>query len=148
MNNIKKCANMTGLQVTYQNKLIHDGEILTKEETLIKPNLIYEKKNNKYYTVIMVDPDAPNKNNPIYKYWLHWLTINNTEEIIEYQGPNPPHPIESGSGKHRYYILIFEQKDKIIINEPIKQRSQFNLFNFMKKHNLELVTCRKFIVAG
>ena len=31
-----------------------------------------------YYTLLMVDPDAPFPENPFLKYWLHWMVVDIT----------------------------------------------------------------------
>eukprot|EP01084_Bolivina_argentea_P164673 286262_1 len=55
--------------------------------------------NDDYYTVLMVDPDAPSHANPKMAEWLHWLIVNvpidgdyiyDGQEIMEYAGPTPP----------------------------------------------------------
>ncbi|XP_061412537.1 phosphatidylethanolamine-binding protein 4 isoform X2 [Lethenteron reissneri] len=72
------------------------------------------------YVLVMVDPDAPSRTNPIWKYWRHWLVSNikgsdlrngnvKGSVLTDYNPPSPP----SGSGFHRYMIFIF--------NEPVDQ---------------------------
>ncbi|KAF9520092.1 hypothetical protein BS47DRAFT_1387705 [Hydnum rufescens UP504] len=67
------------------------------------------------YTVLMVDTNYPGSSNPNGLY-LHWLqndatlasdgTItNSTAAVIPYAGPAPP----SGSGPHRYTVLLYAQ---------------------------------------
>jgi large subunit ribosomal protein L35 len=28
------------------------------------------------YTLLMVDPDAPSRENPVKRSWLHWMVVN------------------------------------------------------------------------
>ena len=30
----------------------------------------------KYYSLVLVDPDAPSSKNPINKHWIHWGVMN------------------------------------------------------------------------
>ncbi|XP_039377559.1 phosphatidylethanolamine-binding protein 4 isoform X2 [Mauremys reevesii] len=41
------------------------------------PKIAYPQADkNKKYVLIMVDPDAPNRANPKYRFWRHWVVIN------------------------------------------------------------------------
>ncbi|XP_056414755.1 phosphatidylethanolamine-binding protein 4-like [Hyla sarda] len=74
-------------------------------------------KSEKIYTLIMVDPDAPSRYQPIYRFWRHWLVSdipgrvllrgrNVTGNVLSsYRQPNPP----AGTGYHRYQFLLFMQ---------------------------------------
>ena len=71
------------------------------------------------YTLLMVDPDPPSRQNPVYREWLHWivtdvraggdaagtLDIDGGHEAIAYAGPTPP----KGTGLHRYCFILFRQ---------------------------------------
>ncbi|KAL7088820.1 hypothetical protein ACP275_13G151500 [Erythranthe tilingii] len=62
-----------------------------------------------YYTLVMVDPDAPSPGEPTLREWLHWLVIDIPEgsdategkEIMECMGPKPP------AGVHRTRVCSF-----------------------------------------
>ncbi|XP_054854323.1 phosphatidylethanolamine-binding protein 4 isoform X2 [Eublepharis macularius] len=81
------------------------------------PNVRYQKADrNKHYVLIMVDPDAPSRANPKYRYWRHWLVTNirgtdlktgkvQGHVLTDYIRPTPP----SHSGYHRYQFQIYEQ---------------------------------------
>jgi phosphatidylethanolamine-binding protein (PEBP) family uncharacterized protein len=100
-----------------------------------KPNIKSHIDPTKFYTIIIVDEDAPSKTNPINKYVIHLLVINNKTTIFDYSPPNPP----ENSGPHRYHILVYEQpyeldKSKIKINSKLK----FDLNNFVETNKLKL----------
>ncbi|XP_044861842.1 phosphatidylethanolamine-binding protein 4 isoform X2 [Mauremys mutica] len=41
------------------------------------PKIAYPQADkNKKYVLIMVDPDAPNRANPKYRFWRHWVVID------------------------------------------------------------------------
>ena len=89
----------------------------------------------KYYTIIIVDPDAPNRLNPINKYMIHLLVINNKTTIFDYAPPNP----SANSGPHRYHILLYKQSNKLdISNIKILSRGKFDLDKFVQTNKLKL----------
>ncbi|ATZ81096.1 phosphatidyl ethanolamine-binding protein [Bodo saltans virus] len=112
------------------------------------PNFIYDKKifseqpninlnNDKNYTIMMIDRDAPILDKG--KYWLHWLIVNTNETIVPYHPPTPPQK----SGIHRYYILIFEQQQ--ILNFVVQfERANFDMEKFVSEKKLKLVYKQRF----
>src|SRR5438874_12510178 len=133
--NLKKCQNNGLMTIKFDSKiLINEMEL---SEVQNEPKLVINGSNN--YTLIMVDPDAPSRENPINKYWLHWMFINSDQVIVPFQPPSPP----KKSGKHRYYFYLFEQPKHFDVNE-FKNKyiggGHFNLINFIKDNNLKLVS--------
>lgn len=116
-----------------QHKIIN-GEYIDLDKVTLMPKIKFVPESNTYYTTIMVDPDAPSKTNPIYKYWIHLLIINNNEGIIEFANPNPP----KGSGPHRYIIYLFKQENKLG-DIHVYSRNNFDLDKFISTYNLTLV---------
>jgi large subunit ribosomal protein L35 len=134
---------MSSLKVTINDKLITDGMLLpldiAQKQT---PKFEFSENAGKFYTILMVDPDAPSPTNPIYKYWLHMLIINTNQIIVPYNPPDPP----GNSGKHRYYICLYEQpmkinKDTINIrnNDFSIKRKNFQLDDFVNKYGLKKI---------
>ncbi|KAJ2942927.1 hypothetical protein O0L34_g15117 [Tuta absoluta] len=92
----------------------------------------------------LLHPDAPSRQNPVRRNWLHWLVVNipgkslNKGSVLaEYNGPAPP----KDTGAHRYVFLVFKQNDKINFAEhfPAEEkgrRANFNLSNFTTKYQL------------
>merc|ERR1712114_73999 len=80
------------------------GNTLTVSKAQSKPKVVYEQaKDDKVYTLAMVDPDAPSRDDPKAAQWLHWLVVNipgdklkNGEGIdfgktlMQHNGPSPP----------------------------------------------------------
>jgi large subunit ribosomal protein L35 len=137
---------------------IINGEHIELEKTTVMPKIKFVPEPNTYYTIIMVDPDAPSKTNPIYKYWLHMLIINNNEGIVEFEKPNPP----KGSGPHRYIIYLFKQENKLdnvpFVEIPVVfrpnvspervptySRTNFDLDEFINRYNLTLIANTMFM---
>jgi phosphatidylethanolamine-binding protein (PEBP) family uncharacterized protein len=106
------------MEIKYNN-IIVSGQFLTPEQTKNKPIVsLKQLDTNKYYTLIMNDPDAVAGNR------IHWLIINikgnkinNGQTIFEYDGPHPP----KGSGIHTYHFTLFEQEQ--LTNSNLKQDS-------------------------
>jgi len=94
------------------------GEAIAQANTTQQPSVTAAGTFNgtsAKYTVLMVDTNYPGSSNPNGLY-LHWLqndatlasdgTItNSTAAVIPYAGPAPP----SGSGPHRYTVLLYAQ---------------------------------------
>lgn len=41
-----------------------------------EPDVHYSVDHGAFYTLMMVDPDAPSRHNPKNREWLHWLVVN------------------------------------------------------------------------
>uniref|UniRef100_A0A1B6JCU3 Phosphatidylethanolamine-binding protein n=1 Tax=Homalodisca liturata TaxID=320908 RepID=A0A1B6JCU3_9HEMI len=107
-----------------------------KDEFKNQPTISYSggRKGEKY-TVVMVDPDAPN--HPEGKYYLHWIISNIPGDdlqdgnlkagtvLSQYRGPTPP----DGTGTHRYLLLLYRQDPtaSLTLGLPDSRRSQFDL---------------------
>ncbi|POW11698.1 hypothetical protein PSHT_08348 [Puccinia striiformis] len=105
------------------------------------------------YTIVMVDPDAPDPRNHSFTNFLHWVRTNvsisattNGEldltpthpeaEELKYVGP---HPAE-GSGTHRYTVMLFEQSGPIdlsVHSHHLLERKGFSLRRFSKDLDLK-----------
>lgn len=132
--------------ISFDGKIITYGDKMTKEETMSAPMLNYPKSSGKLYTVMMVDPDAPSPKNPIYRHFLHWLVVNQSDKsngkvINKYTGPNPP------EGEHRYFVCILQQKNKIQGLTEFN-RKNFDVTEFTKNNDLDLISCTKFSVKA
>jgi len=110
----------------YPLKLFYSGYI-PKIKSNVDPK--------KFYTIMIVDEDAPTKSNPINKYFIHLFIINNKTKIFDYEPPNPP----VNSGPHRYNIFVYEQSYEIKKSDfQIMSRAKFDLDNFVSKNKLTL----------
>lgn len=134
------------LSVTYPNDEAVDlGNELTPTEVINIPTVEWDADPQSYYTLAMVDPDAPSREVPTYREIEHWLVVNilgsdiSTGQIIaEYTGSKPP----EGSGLHRYATFVYKQPNEIHFEEtgngPIssEQRRSFSIRNFAHKYAL------------
>lgn len=104
--------------MTYSSGVSADlGNVLQPTQVKDAPQVKWEAEKGAYYTLVMVDPDAPSRSDPKFREIRHWLVMNipdnvveNGDTVIEYIGAGPP----KGTGLHRYVFLIFKQPNGII----------------------------------
>ncbi|RZF45193.1 hypothetical protein LSTR_LSTR009964 [Laodelphax striatellus] len=131
--------------VKYANVEVEVGNELAPKDTKVQPTVAWNAKPDKFYTLLMSDPDAPSRKDPRFREWQHWLIVNipgndisKGESLTDYIGPGPP----KGTGLHRYIFLIFEQPDKIKFDEQYKgvssmgSRKNFKTRDFVEKYKL------------
>ncbi|RWS26115.1 OV-16 antigen precursor-like protein [Leptotrombidium deliense] len=137
------------LNVTYENRVkVHLGNELTIAQTKNAPvKVAWPFEVGELYSLFMVDPDAPSRQNPRFGQWMHWLVVNISNNtistgnvIMSYNGPNPP----QGTGFHRYVFLVYKQEKRSKGRQnfaSIANRAKFNVTQYAKSHNLnELVS--------
>ncbi|OQR70348.1 phosphatidylethanolamine-binding [Tropilaelaps mercedesae] len=97
------------------------------------------------YTLVMTDPDAPSRQNPILGEVKHWIVVNieggqleRGETLAGYRGSGPP----KGSGIHRYIFVLYKQAGRIAFGETLipsssrEGRTSFKVREFAKKYRL------------
>lgn len=130
------CPNDDLVTVKFGDLVINNGDVIPLEKVQTKPDLSFQTVDHDLYTILMVDPDAPNG------YWLHWMKINSAEEVKDFQPSNPL----KGSGPHRYYFKIYKQSYLIDSNiMPKYERAGFDPSAFISKYKLELVACIHYV---
>lgn len=121
------------------------GNQLNPADVQSRPSVVWwPAKADTYYTLSMVDPDAPDRKTHIYREINHWLVVNIPLQYIDkgiviasYTGSMPP----AGSGNHRYVFLVYQQPNRLDVKEPIitnnsLMRRNFNIRQFSEKYNL------------
>ena len=94
------------LRVTYPGGVaVAPGAQLSRAATAAKPDVMLVGADaGSSYTLLMVDPDAPDPNSPTFRSWLHWLVVDVPgasggpaagRTLTQYKGPSPP------AGTHR-----------------------------------------------
>ncbi|XP_073510127.1 phosphatidylethanolamine-binding protein 4 isoform X2 [Phyllobates terribilis] len=112
------------------------------------PALRYSNaEEDEVYTLIMVDPDAPSRQNPKFKNWRHWVLADiqgrdllsgktpKGGEITVYKGPTPP----ANTGYHRYQFLLYLQPSGSFPSIPSsedKSRGNFDADEFASHFSL------------
>uniref|UniRef100_A0A8C5NKB0 Phosphatidylethanolamine binding protein 4 n=1 Tax=Junco hyemalis TaxID=40217 RepID=A0A8C5NKB0_JUNHY len=98
---------------------------------------------NKKYVLVMVDPDAPNRENPRLRFWRHWLVTDiqmDTEPFFllctpEYTRPKPARY----SGYHRYQFRLYRQSQHQTISlssEEQQSLGTWDLKDFVEDFHL------------
>lgn len=132
------------LQVIYHdNFIIEDGNVATVAQVKNVPVVEWPMEDNQFYTLAMVDPDAPKRSKPTAREWNHWLVINIPgnnvpagQTLVPYMGASPP----KGSGTHRYVILVYKQlsgKIKLLERIDPNKRAKFSIKNFASKYKFD-----------
>jgi phosphatidylethanolamine-binding protein (PEBP) family uncharacterized protein len=116
------------MNVFYGKIQVQDGNYISKEQASTLPKIVLDVKPKKFYTVLLMDPDAVGGNK------IHFLLINYSlykkgNIILPYVGPNPP----KDSGVHRYYFLLIQQESFIEPNLNFSSRyiSIENIFHLL-----------------
>ncbi|KAL1415230.1 hypothetical protein MTO96_029650 [Rhipicephalus appendiculatus] len=134
-------APVAQLKVVYESTPVTINGTLTPEQTAEMPDVALVGAINCMppFALLMLDPDAPSRQNPSLRSWLHWMVINaNTtrrlhkgEQAVQYNGPTPP----EGTGPHRYVFLAFCQGGKRLKATKFRtrRRKKFRLKSFRRK---------------
>ncbi|XP_034667248.1 putative odorant-binding protein A5 [Drosophila subobscura] len=134
------------LKVNYDNTMdIEEGKMYTPKELKFEPKLDWNADPASFYTVLMICPDAPNRENPMYRSWLHWLVVNvpgqdvmKGQPIADYFGPLPP----TNSGLQRYLFLVYQQPDRMDFDERrlelsnVDGHKNFDVQKFTQKYEM------------
>ncbi|OXU26687.1 hypothetical protein TSAR_012585 [Trichomalopsis sarcophagae] len=138
------------LTVTFKDSNDKDKDMQFGDEltpTLVKdpPAMSWFSEDSAYYTVAMVDPDAPSRDDPKLREMLHWLVCNipggdlsKGDVIVEYVGSAPG----KDTGLHRYVLLAYKQPEKLTIeeahisNHEHTGRPAFSIKNFAAKYKM------------
>jgi phosphatidylethanolamine-binding protein (PEBP) family uncharacterized protein len=106
------------MKVLYNSSKIKNREFLSILSTHTQPAIDFKSDANKYYTLIMRDPDA------VLGHRVHWLVINihgnNIQSgfpVFPYLGPAPP----PHSGTHHYIFEIYLHDIPDIYEHDIQQ---------------------------
>ncbi|XP_054157289.1 protein D3-like, partial [Oppia nitens] len=118
------------------------GNELTPTQVKDKPTVSWPSKRDVYYTLVMTDPDAPTRSNPINGQYRHWLVINiagldvaNGQILTDFIGSAP----RKNTGLHRYVFLVYRQPKLIehpVSRSDLAKRSKFKIRDFAKDNNL------------
>ncbi|KAJ0169860.1 hypothetical protein K1T71_014466 [Dendrolimus kikuchii] len=146
------------LNIQYSSGVsVEPGKELTPTQVKDKPVVKWAAKDNQYYTLAMVDPDAPSRENPKFREWHHWLVgnifggdMNKGEILSDYIGSGPP----KGTGLHRYVFIIYKQSEKCDFSKVSKlpnnsgdKRGKFSISKFAQQYKLGTPIAGNFYVA-
>ncbi|XP_010276915.1 PREDICTED: protein HEADING DATE 3A-like [Nelumbo nucifera] len=128
------------LRVTYNSRDVSNGCEFKPSAVVNQPRVdIGGDDLRTFFTLVMVDPDAPNPSDPSLREYLHWLVTDIPattgasfgQEIICYECPQPT------VGVHRFVFMLFRQLGRQTVFAP-RWRHNFNTRNFAELYNLGL----------
>lgn len=120
------------------------GNILAVTSVQVQPTVSWaDAKPASYYTLGMMDPDAPSRADPSNRNANHWLVGNirgsdlndfsNADVLEVYRGSGPP----VGTGLHRYAFYLFEQTaGRIDYSNAVVVPRAFSFKDFVAQYNL------------
>ncbi|XP_039441961.1 protein D2-like isoform X2 [Culex pipiens pallens] len=135
------------LRVSYKSgREAEGGNRLTPTQTRSIPSITFNANDRSFYSLIMTDPDAPSRDDPKHREFVHWIVGNiqgndleRADTIVEYFGAAPP----KGTGLHRFVFLLYEHSERLdFANEPRLSRNcrnprrYFSTKNFARKYGL------------
>ena len=124
--------------IIFGDNSIQDGVHMPLFAVQTEPKIHYSEifpnrqKIDKYYTFIIVDPDAPTGHH-IHQciYNIPGDKVHKGTVLLPYYPPTPP----KGTGEHRYFCILYEQAEKImkppVINK--EKRAYKKFIDFTKK---------------
>nr|ATU06688.1 FTL2 [Lilium sp.] len=126
------------LRVVYGSKVVTNGREFKPSEVVNQPRVeIGGNDLRNFYTLVMVDPDAPSPSNPNLREYLHWLVTDIPggtaasfgQEKTCYESPYPR------AGIHRFVLVLFQQLGRQTVYAP-DWRQNFNTRDFAEHYNL------------
>ena len=97
----------TIIDIKYSGVSVSDGIILSPACVQMPPSVSYKHRADRWYSLVMTDPDVPSRAEPLFREHVHWVVINipadRVEEgdvVLPYTGAAP----SMNSGLHRYRI--------------------------------------------
>ncbi|XP_072154812.1 protein D1 isoform X2 [Bemisia tabaci] len=136
------------LQVTYNTTSVRFGNEINATETKLEPtHMEWPEDKEHHYTLIMTDPDVPNRTTHFEREWQNWVVVNipgckfkNGKVLTKYI---PPLPEEDFGGVHRYVFLSYKQpRQNMTFNETYVRiasyglRGEFSTRKFAEKYSL------------
>ncbi|RCV16924.1 hypothetical protein SEVIR_3G181300v4 [Setaria viridis] len=134
------------LRITYKNRLLLSGAELKPSAVASKPRVdIGGNDMRTFYTLVLIDPDAPNPSHPSLREYLHWMVTDIPEttnvgfgqELVFYESPEPR------SGIHRMVFVLFRQLGRGTVFAP-EMRHNFNCRSFARQYHLNIATATYF----
>ncbi|KAG9447122.1 hypothetical protein H6P81_013250 [Aristolochia fimbriata] len=127
------------LRVTYNSRHVTNGCEFKPSGVVNPPRIAIGGSDSTFYTLVMVDPDAPNPSDPTLREYLHWLVTDipaegsaaDGQEMICYESPRP------FSGIHRFVFVLFQQLGPQTVYAP-GWRQNFCTRDFAELYNLGL----------
>ncbi|XP_031480344.1 protein FLOWERING LOCUS T-like isoform X1 [Nymphaea colorata] len=128
------------LRVSYKSREVTNGCDFRPSVVVNQPRVAIGGDDLRvFYTLIMVDPDAPSPSDPTLREYLHWMVTDIPattgtafgQEIVCYEQPRPT------VGIHRFIFVLFQQLGRQTVFAPC-WRQNFRTRAFAEQYNLGL----------
>ncbi|OLY82848.1 OV-16 antigen [Smittium mucronatum] len=123
-----------------------------KNETDMLPEIKYRARKRSYYSIAMVDPDAPSRANPFRAQVRHYLKVNIKGRDLNSGNststpylPARPFP---GCGRKRFVWILAKQKRKIPDLNISTSRPGFNITKFVSENDMKIIGVNYFEVES
>nr|CAB3475849.1 unnamed protein product [Digitaria exilis] len=136
---VDQFSSTVALQISYNGRRLVNGADFRPSAVAERPRVEIGGTNfRQSYTLVMVDPDAPNPSNPTLREYLHWLVTDipgTTDsgygrEVITYESPRPT------AGIHRVVFVLYQQMARGTVDAVPLLRHNFNTRSFAVGHGL------------
>ncbi|KAF3335090.1 hypothetical protein FCM35_KLT21694 [Carex littledalei] len=134
------------IRVLYNNRFTVTGSELRPSAVVNRPKIeIGGGDLTDFYTLVLVDPDAPSPTNPNLREYLHWMVTDIPgstdasfgQEVIFYERPEPR------VGIHRMVFVLYRQLGRATVFPP-DMRHNFNCRSFARQYHLEIMAATYF----
>ncbi|XP_020106124.1 protein FLOWERING LOCUS T-like [Ananas comosus] len=134
------------LRIMNSSRLMVNGTELRPSAAVNRPRVeIGGDDLRNFFTLVLVDPDAPNPSNPTLREYLHWMVTDIPattaasfgQELVFYEGPEPR------SGIHRMVFVLFHQLGRGTVYAP-EMRHNFSCRTFAGQYHLNVVAAAYF----
>ncbi|XP_031495072.1 protein RICE FLOWERING LOCUS T 1-like [Nymphaea colorata] len=128
------------LEVRYNSREVTNGCEFRPSAVARQPRVVVGGDDLRtFYTLVMVDPDAPSPSSPTLAEYLHWMVTDIPattgsffgEEVVCYEQPRP------SVGIHRLILVLFQQLGRETVYEP-SWRHNFCTRDFAAQYSLGL----------
>ncbi|KAF1862311.1 hypothetical protein Lal_00026837 [Lupinus albus] len=139
-------TSSVSLLVFINNREISNGCELRPSHLINRPRVSVGGEDLRtFYTLVLVDADAPSPSNPFLKEYLHWMVTDIPattsavfgKEVMFYERPEP------SAGIHRNVFILFKQLGRDTVITP-QWRQNFNSRTFAESNNLVPVAAAYF----
>ncbi|KAI6180012.1 Protein D2 isoform X1 [Aphelenchoides besseyi] len=147
-----KVAPQNYAMVRYERRDVNLGNVMSMRLIKNQPRVYWQGSGRNYYTLALIDPDAPSRKDPTFGQFRHWLVINirgknvrKGQVISKYIAPAPPEKTRW----HRYVFSIFKQNGRIkSLEENEDNRPKWNISEFASRNGLKLVAGAYFVTRN
>ncbi|XP_078153470.1 protein VERNALIZATION 3-like [Carex rostrata] len=135
---VDRFVRSISLKVSYGSRDVTNGRELKPSQVVNQPRVeIGGNDLRTFYTLVLVDPDAPSPSNPNLREYLHWLVTDIPattgasfgQELLCYESPRP------SMGIHRFIFILFRQLGRQTVYTP-GWRQNFSSREFAALYNL------------